>query len=94
MSKEINAEDIQNTVDGSVARESVIRAVKFKVDAIVGDASLSLDELESLTDGSVIPLSRAINDVISLRLNDVEIARGELVSVDDKFAVKITHVAD
>ena len=94
MSKEINAEDIQNTVDGSVARESVIRAVKFQVDAIVGDASLSLDELESLADGSVIPLSRAINDVISLRLNDVEIARGELVSVDDKFAVKITHVAD
>ena len=94
MSKEINAEDIQNTVDGSVARESVIRAVKFQVDAIVGDASLSLDELESLADGSVIPLSRAINDVISLRLNDVEIARGELVSIDDKFAVKITHVAD
>ena len=94
MSKEINPEDIQNTVNGSVARESVIRAVKFQVDAIVCDASLSLDELESLADGSVIPLSRAINEVISLRLNDVEIARGELVSIDDKFAVKITHVAD
>ena len=94
MSKEINPEDIQNTGNGSVARESVIRAVKFQVDAIVGDASLSLDELESLADGSVIPLSRAINEVISLRLNDVEIARGELVSIDDKFAVKITHVAD
>lgn len=94
MSKEINPEDIQNTVNGSVARESVIRAVKFQVDAIVGDASLSLDELESLADGSVIPLSRAINEVISLRLNDVEIARGELVSIDEKFAVKITHVAD
>jgi len=94
ISDEINTESVENVIDGNVARESVIRAVKFQVDAIVGEASLSLSELETLEGGSVIPLSKGINEVISLRLNNVEIARGELVSVDDKFAVKITHVAE
>jgi len=92
MNESIDRDEIQNAVDGAAVRESVIRAVQFKVDVIVGDATLSLSEIESLENGSVIPLSRGLNESISLELNDVEIARGELVSVGNNFAVKITHV--
>ena len=94
MNESIDRDEIQNTIDGAAVRESVIRAVQFKVDVIVGDATLSLSEIERLESGSVIPLSRGLNESISLQLNDVEIARGELVSVGDKFAVKITHVSE
>lgn len=84
----------KSQVDGAAARKSIMQAVNFEVEAIIGSATMTLKTLESLESGGIIPLSANLNDVVSLRLNGVEIARGELVSVDDKFAVKITEVAD
>ena len=93
MSESMTTEQAKNTAEGAVVRESIIQAVNFQVNAIVGHASLTISELQNLEGGSVIPLSTALNETISLQLNGVEVARGELVSVDDNFAVKITHVA-
>lgn len=94
MSEVMTNDETKNMADGKAVRASIIQAVNFQIEAIVGDVSLTLDELQELESGAILPLSTALNETISLRLNDVEVARGELVSVDDKFAVKITHVAD
>lgn len=94
MSEAMTADLTKTTADGIAVRSSIIQAVNFQVDAIVGGVSLTLDELQALEGGDILPLSTALNETISLRLNGVQVARGELVSVNDKFAVKITHVAE
>ena len=75
-------------------KDAIMRAVSFDVVAIVGKASLTLSDIENMAQGEVIPLSSKLTDVVTLQLNGVEIARGELVSVGDNFAVKLTHVTE
>ena len=81
-------------VSGEIAHSAIIRALNFQIEVIVGEASMTLDALENMKPGTVIPLTASLSDVVTLRLNGVDIARGELVSVDDRFAVKITQVTD
>lgn len=94
MTDEISGIKQSKVMGGRDLRDSIIRAVDFKLEAILGEATLTLDELEKLEAGSIVPLSAKLADVVSLRMNNIEIAKGELVSVGDNFAVRITHVSD
>lgn len=88
-----NTEDTLS-FNGEVARSSIMRAVNFQIEIVVGEATMKLDALEEMAAGTILPIAASLSDVVSLRLNGVEIARGELVSVEDMFAVKITQVTD
>lgn len=94
MTDDVSETNQLEAVSGKDLRDSIIRAVDFKLDAILGEATLTLDELEKMEAGNVLSLSTKLADVVSLRMNNIEIAKGELVSVGDNFAIRITHVSD
>lgn len=58
----------------------------------VGTLQISVAELKQLNSGEVLSLEQKTNDPIELVLNDKVIARGELMSIEDKFAMRITEV--
>lgn len=60
--------------------------------AELGQAKLPLKELLKLSEGSVIELGRPINEPIDLMAQGVRIARGEVVIVDDCFAIRIKEI--
>ena len=72
----------------------LLRGVRVALDARLGDASLSIEELMALKPGSVVTLQKGLAESIELYLNDNLVARGEIVAVGDKYGVRIVEIAN
>jgi flagellar motor switch protein FliN/FliY len=66
--------------------------VNVTVWAELGRTSMSLGELLKICEGSVLKLSRPISAPIDLMAQGVRVARGEVVVVDDSFAIRIKEI--
>lgn len=71
---------------------SLIEHVEVEVEALLGGNTISVARLGKLKTGEVLELDRQINEAVELRVNGKIIGRGEIVTVDDKFAVRITEL--
>jgi flagellar motor switch protein FliN/FliY len=71
---------------------ALIRNVSVELEAYLGDVRMTVAELTDLRAGAVITLDAALNQPVELRLNGVAVARGELVSVDDRFGVRLGEI--
>ncbi|TQV73419.1 flagellar motor switch protein FliN [Exilibacterium tricleocarpae] len=74
------------------ANLDVIRGVKVKLEVRIGEAEMTVDELLSLGENSVVQLSRPTTAPVDLLLEGKVVARGHLVAVDDNFGVQITEL--
>ena len=66
--------------------------VKVSVYAELGSIEMPIGELLKLGEGSVVELNRLIAEPVDLVSQGVKIAKGEVVVVDDCFAVRITEI--
>ena len=85
----------EETLDTPPALElssRVIDHVQVELDVVLGEARLSIAELSRLDCGDLVPIDRKLSEAAEIRVNGRPIARGEIVSVDDKFAVRITEI--
>ncbi|HWA90268.1 MAG TPA: FliM/FliN family flagellar motor switch protein [Rhizomicrobium sp.] len=71
----------------------VLRGVRVSLDARLGKAQLAVEEMMALKPGSVVALTTGLADNVELYLNDVLVARGEVVAVDNKYAIRIVEIA-
>ena len=74
------------------ANLDLVHDVPLEISAVLGQTELSLREVVSMQTGSVFELDKLSTDPIDLYVNNILIARGEVVVVDDKFAVKISEL--
>lgn len=58
----------------------------------VGSTDISIRDLVSLVEGSVIALDQDAGDAMDVLVNGTLIAHGEIVVVDDRFGVRLTDV--
>lgn len=58
----------------------------------LGSCQLSMREVLQLNPGSVVQLDKSADSLVDLRINQKLIARGEVVVVEDRFAIKITEI--
>jgi flagellar motor switch protein FliN/FliY len=68
--------------------------VSVTVTAELGRIVFSIDTILKLGVGSVVELARPVSDPIDLMVQGVRFARGEVVVVDDCFAVRIKEIAE
>ncbi len=78
----------QNGVD----RLHLLMDVPLRISVELGRTRLSVREVLDLQEGSVVELHRAAGDPVDVYVNDRLVARGEVVVVDDCFAVRITEL--
>ncbi|WCM27309.1 FliM/FliN family flagellar motor switch protein [Sphingomonas sp. QA11] len=71
----------------------LLEAVEVSLEGFLGNARITVGDLTALKQGSVVALDAALNSAVELRLNGSAVARGELVAVGDKFAVRLTEIA-
>ena len=55
----------------------------------VGRKSLTIKELLSLTPGSVVSFDRSVTEPMDIMINGTLVARGEVVSADGKFGLRL-----
>jgi flagellar motor switch protein FliN/FliY len=58
----------------------------------LGSCQLPMRDVLQLNPGSVVQLDKAADSLVDLRVNQKLIARGEVVVVEDRFAIKITEI--
>lgn len=70
----------------------LIEHVEVEVEVLLGEARLTVAELGKLAMGDVLPVDRTIAEAADIRVNGRVIARGEIVTVGDTFAVRVTEI--
>jgi flagellar motor switch protein FliN/FliY len=75
-------------------RLDLISELKVRIEARLGETGISVGELFSLRENSIVPLEAAPTDPVELLLDGKLIARGSLVVVGETFGVRITEVSD
>ena len=67
-------------------------SVQVRVTVEVGRTRLSLAELVKLAPGSLVALDREAHEPVDILVNGRVVARGEVVTIDEKYGVRITSV--
>ncbi|MCA9027233.1 MAG: flagellar motor switch protein FliN [Planctomycetaceae bacterium] len=66
--------------------------VTLQASVELGQAQISIGEVLKLGQGAVVQLDRDVTDPVDILVQGVRLARGEVVIVDDSYAVRITQV--
>ena len=69
-----------------------LHQVKARLSVCVGEVVLTVGELVNAKQGQVLELDRTMEQPVDLLLEGRVIARGQLVAVDDHFAVRVTEL--
>jgi flagellar motor switch protein FliN/FliY len=70
----------------------LLRDVEMELTVELGRTRMTVRELLALAPGAVVELDRAAGSPADLLVNGRLIARGEIVVVDEDFAVRITEI--
>ena len=99
--KEVNdnattaTEQLKNSILQEVGESKDLEAVfdvPVKVSAVLGRAIMPVHQLLKLGRGAVIELDRRIGEAIDVYVNDLLVARGEVVVVEDKLGISMTEI--
>ena len=66
--------------------------VQLNIQVEVGRSQIRIEDLLELVQGSIVELQSAIGEPLDIRVNEKLVARGEIVVINDKFAVRITDI--
>ncbi len=73
-------------------RLHLLRDVEMGISVELGRTRMTVREVLSLAPGVVLELDRAAGSPVDVLVNGTLLARGEVVVVDDEFAVRVTEV--
>ncbi|MCW5700494.1 MAG: flagellar motor switch protein FliN [Rhodospirillales bacterium] len=81
----------------AAARRSVrdleaVYDIPVQVSAVLGKASMEVNQLLKLGRGAVVELDRKVGEAIDIYVNNRLVARGEVVVVEDRLGVTMTEI--
>ncbi len=80
----------ENTFE--LGRKNLLNQVEVKCEAVLGQGTVTLGKLEGLAPGDCVPLDCSPADLVELRVNGTTIARGEIVTMKDRFGIRVVAV--
>ncbi|HWW64303.1 MAG TPA: flagellar motor switch protein FliN [Sphingomonadaceae bacterium] len=92
----MNATSEAETADeaGIPARNyKMLADIPLRLSVEVGSTSLRLSELLELAEGSVVELDRQANELLDILVNGTLVAKGEVVTVNGRFGIRVVEVA-
>ena len=66
--------------------------VQLSISVEVGRTQMLISDLLELEEQSIIELESMVGQPLDIRANDLVVARGEVIVVNEKFAVRITDI--
>ena len=94
----VQAQDVEFTSategggTGAASSLDILLDMDIPVTVAVGQTEISVEELLKLSPGSVIKLDKPISEPVDLYIKDTKFATGQVVVVEDKFAIKIRDI--
>lgn len=94
--KNLDISKLENVDRPKKAQDSktynLLMDVELELSAILGEADISLKKVLELTKDSMIELDNKTTEPIKLLANGHEVARGEVVIIEDNFGLRITSI--
>lgn len=89
----VELSDVQEKiVDGPGNSLDVLLDMEVSVTVVIGQAEIPIQQLLQLNPGSVLKMDKTIDMPVELYLKDAKFATGDIVVVDNKFAVRIKEI--
>lgn len=82
------------TPSGTIGTINHLYDVSVNVTAELGRMTLSIADILKLGIGSVVSLDRTVSEPVDLLVQGVPFARGEVVVIEDRFAIRIREIID
>jgi flagellar motor switch protein FliN/FliY len=87
------ADDLaQKPFDQEAMNTRVLENIPVTISVEVGRAVIKISDLLRLTQGSVVELDRIAGEPLDLLINNVVVAQGEVVLVNDRYGIRLTRV--
>lgn len=82
--------------NGNVAENKIDMLLEVELDVTIelGRKKMSIQEVLQLGKGSVIELAKLAGEPVDIYVNQKQLAKGEVVVVDENFAIRITNLID
>jgi flagellar motor switch protein FliN/FliY len=71
---------------------AVLHDVSTNVTVVAGRTEMSLRQVRALQPGDIIPLDRSPDATVDIYVNDVHIARGDVIVLDDSIATRVSEI--
>lgn len=89
--------DLPELEDGLPAEEQekpleAIYNIPVQLSAVLGRASMQVNQLLKLGRGAVVELDRTVGEPIDIYVNNRLVARGEVVVVEDRLGITMTEI--
>ncbi len=72
----------------------LLAGISVRLSVEVGSTFMTLSELAALDPGSVVALDRKVGEPLDICANGSLIARGEIVSVDGRYGIRVTELVN
>jgi flagellar motor switch protein FliN len=82
----------QEPLDQEAMNTRVLENIPVTISVEVGRAVIKISDLLRLTQGSVVELDRIAGEPLDLLINNVVVAQGEVVLVNDRYGIRLTRV--
>lgn len=76
------------------ALENSLMDAPVRVDVVLGEARIPVEELTSLSEGEIIELENRTTDLVDIYVSDRLMARGRLVVADGQLGVTLSEIVD
>jgi len=87
-----DSESLLEETNKSKIDADVLQNIAVTLSLEVGRTSLKIRDIMSLSQGSVVELSKLAGEPLDLLVNNTRVAQGEVVLVGDRYGVKLTNV--
>lgn len=89
-----DGQDRDDLADGPrTARDlEAVYDIPVQVSAVLGKATMQVNQLLKLGRGAVVELDRKVGEAIDIYVNNRLVARGEVVVVEDRLGVTMTEI--
>ncbi|MFN4185663.1 MAG: flagellar motor switch protein FliN [Hyphomonas sp.] len=76
------------------ALEKMLLDVPVRVDVVLGEARIPMEELLALSPGEIVALERQTNEPVDIYVSGRLVARGKLVVTDGQLGVTLSEIID
>lgn len=100
MSEEGQGAEEENVTDRATSgitsdgiNQNVVRSIPITLNVEVGKTKLKLKDLMAVAQGTVLELDRSVGELMNIKVNDLVIAKGEVVTVDNnKLGIRVLEI--
>lgn len=84
------------SITESNKEDNILKVANVEVTlcAELGRAKLPLKDVIEYDAGSIITLDKINNDPINIYVDDILIAKGQIVAIDDNYGIKIVEIVE